>query len=170
MDVQICAASYEDLPEVARIHVAAWKQAYVGQVPQTSLDRIEVADRLRRWQEQFADRIISGVLLARVNGSAAGFVCFGGGRDQDRKAWGEIYAIYVTEDHWDDGIGYQLHKQACGELRHRGYKHAFLWVLNTNSRAIRAYERWGGSVERDRTKEDEIGGQTVQEVSVSFAL
>jgi len=34
-DLRIAAASYEDLPEVTRIHVASWKQAYVGQVPQS---------------------------------------------------------------------------------------------------------------------------------------
>jgi hypothetical protein len=47
---------------------------------------------------------------------------------------------------------------------------AYLWVLDTNRRAVAAYERWGGLVEHDRLKRYEIGGQPVKEVSVSFIM
>ncbi|MBV9761309.1 MAG: GNAT family N-acetyltransferase [Acidobacteriaceae bacterium] len=169
-DVRISSASYEDLPEVARIHVAAWKQAYVGQVPQAHLDRLDVAQRLQRWQEQFPDGIVSGLLLAKVKEKPAGFVCFGRARDGDRPHWAEIYAIYVLESYWGGGLGWQLFKYCCAELQHSGFTRACLWALDTNRRAIAAYKRWGGSVEQDRLKDHEIGGQPVKEVSVSFLL
>jgi ribosomal protein S18 acetylase RimI-like enzyme len=169
-EVQISSASSEDLPEVARIHVAAWKQAYVGQVPQAHLDRLSVAQRLLRWQEQFSDRVVSGLLVANVEKQAAGFICFGPGRDRDRQDWGEIYAIYVLESYWGGGLGYQLYKQACAELQHNSLMRAYLWVLDTNDRAIAAYKRWGGLVEHDRLKDHEIGGHPVKEVSVSFVV
>ena len=168
--LRIAAASYEDLPEVARIHVAAWKQAYVSQVPQTHLDNLDVAERLRRWQEQFPNRVLSGLLIASVNSQTVGFVCFGCARDQDRQDWGEIYAIYVLKPYWGSGVGYELHKHASAELKGNGFARAYLWVLDTNHRAIGAYERWGGMVERDRLKDHEIGGQPVKEVSVVFSL
>lgn len=168
--LRISSASYSDMPEVARIHVAAWKQAYVGQVPQAYLDNLDVVRRLRRWQEQFSNREVTGLLIASVNNTATGFICFGRGRDRDRQDWGEIYAIYVLEPSWGRGLGYQLHKQACAELKHDGFVRAYLWVLNTNHRAIAAYERWGGSIESDRIKDDEIGGQSVKEVSIVFCL
>src|SRR5271169_2254064 len=120
-EVRISSASYEDLPEVARIHVAAWKQAYIGQVPQAHLDRLDVAQRLQRWREQFSDRLVSGLLVANVKKQAAGFICFGRARDQDRQNWGEIYAIYVLESYWGGGLGYQLYKHACAELQHDGF-------------------------------------------------
>src|SRR5689334_14439947 len=104
-NLRIASASYEDLPEVARIHVATWKQAYVGQVPQTHSDNLDVAQRLRRWQEQFPSRVPSGLLIASVHSKAAGFICFGRARDQDRQDWGEIYAIYVLEPYWGSGVG-----------------------------------------------------------------
>jgi len=66
--------------------------------------------------------------------------------------------------------GYQLFKHACAELQRDGFTRAHLWVLDTNDRAIAAYERWGGLVEHDRLKDDEIGGQPVKEVCVSFLL
>jgi GNAT superfamily N-acetyltransferase len=169
-EIRISSASYEDLPEVARVHVEAWKQAYIGQVAQAHLDRLDVEQRLQRWQEQYSDRKVSGLLLANVKSQAAGFICFGRARDQDRREWGEIYAVYVLETHWGGGLGYQLFKHACAELQRDGFTRAHLWVLDTNDRAIAAYERWGGLVEHDRLKDHEIGGQPVKEVCVSFPL
>ena len=170
IDVRIASASYEDLPEVARIHVAAWKQAYVGQVPQSHLDSLDVAQRLQRWREQFPNRVLSGLSIASVKGKAAGFICFGHGREQERQDWGEIYAIYVMKPYWGCGVGYQLHRTASVEFKRNGFAREYLWVLDTNHRAIAAYERWGGMLERDRFKDHEIGGQPVKEVSVVFSL
>ena len=169
-EVRISPASYEDLREVARIHVAAWKQAYVGQVPQAYLDHLDAAERLRRWQEQFPNREFLGLLIASADSTAAGFICFGRGREPDRQDWGETYAIYVLESNWGRGIGYRLHKEACAELRKEGFLRLYLWVLETNHRAISAYQRWGGMLERDRLKEHVIGGQPVQEVAIVFSL
>jgi RimJ/RimL family protein N-acetyltransferase len=169
-ELRISSASHEDLPEVARIHVAAWKQAYIGQVPQAHLDKLDVAGRLRRWQEQFPNRELSGLLIASLNNTAAGFICFGRGRDQDRQDWGETYAIYVLEGYWGSGVGYRLHKGACAELKNDGFLRVYLWVFDTNHRAIAAYQRWGGMLERDRLKDHVIGGQPVTEVSISFCL
>jgi GNAT superfamily N-acetyltransferase len=169
-DLRIAAASYDDLPDVAQIHVASWKQAYIGQVPQAHLDNLNPASRLRAWQEQFSNRDISGLLLAKVNNTPAGFVCFGHARDQDRRGWGEIYAIYVLKEHWGRGIGYALYRNASAALREEAVKTAYLWVLDTNHHAIAAYQRWGGLVERDRLKDHMIGGQPVKEISVRFDL
>ncbi|MBV9406077.1 MAG: GNAT family N-acetyltransferase [Acidobacteriaceae bacterium] len=169
-ELRILPAAYEDLPEIARIHVAAWKQTYIGQVPQAFLDSLDVAVRLRGWQEQFANLKISGLLIARMNHTAAGFVCFGRGRDPDRRDWGEIYAIYVLESYWGSGVGYSLYKDACVQLKNDGFARAYLWVLDTNQRAIAAYRRWGGMVQPDRLKDHVIGGQPVKEVSIVFCL
>jgi GNAT superfamily N-acetyltransferase len=169
-EVRISPASYEDLPEVARIHIEVWKRAYVGQVPQAYLDRLESAQRLRRWREEFSDRLVSGLLVANVKKQAAGFICLGQARDQDRRDWGEIYAIYVLEPYWGCGLGWQLYNHARAEFHRQGFMRAYLWVLETNHRAIAAYKRWGGLVEHDRLKGHEIGGQPVTEISVSFDL
>jgi GNAT superfamily N-acetyltransferase len=166
--LRISHASYDDLPEVSEIHVTSWKQTYVGQVPQTYLDNLDVARRLRAWQEQFPNRDVSGLLIAKVNNTAAGFVCFGRARDQDRQEWGEIYAIYVLKEYWGRGVGYALYKTACAGLQEKGFQRAYLWVLDTNDNANGAYGRWGGVVERDRLKDHAIGGQPVKEVSVLF--
>jgi GNAT superfamily N-acetyltransferase len=169
-DLRIAAASYDDLPEVAQIHVASWKHAYIGQVPQPYLDSLDVTRRLWGWQAQFPNRDVSGLLVARLDGAAAGFVCFGPARDQDRQDWGEIYAVYVLKEHWGRGIGHTLYRNAYAGLRDKGFKRAYLWVLDTNHHAIAAYQRWGGLVEKDRLKDHMIGGQPVKEISVRFDL
>lgn len=168
--LQITPAAYDDLSEVARIHVASWKQTYVGQVPQAYLDNLDVARRLRAWQEQFPNRDPSGLLIAKVNNRAAGFICFGRARDKDRDDYGEIYAIYLLKEHWGRGIGYALHESASTGLRDKGFHRAYLWVLDTNDQAIAAYRRWGGVVESDRVKDHVIGDQPVKEVSILFKL
>jgi ribosomal protein S18 acetylase RimI-like enzyme len=168
--LQITPAFYDDLPDVAQLHVTSWKQAYVGQVPQEYLDNLDVAARLRAWQEQFPNRDVSGLLIAKVNNTPKGFVCFGPPRDKDRQNHGEVYAIYVSKEYWGRGIGYALHKEACAALRAKGFQRAYLWVLDTNHRAIAAYERWGGVVERSRVKDHVIGAHPVKEVSVLFIL
>jgi GNAT superfamily N-acetyltransferase len=167
-EARISSASYEDLPEVARIHVAAWKQAYVGQLPQVHLANLDVADRLRRWREQFSNHAVSRLVVASVNNKMAGFICFGPARDEERADWGEIYAIYVLEPYWGNGLGYQLYRAARAELKSNGFPTAYLWVLDTNRRAIAAYERWGGVFESERCKDHEVGGQPVKEVSIAF--
>jgi GNAT superfamily N-acetyltransferase len=169
-EIRISSASYEDLPEIARIHVAAWKQAYVGQVPQAHLDNLDVADRLRRWREQFSNQSVLGLLVASVNDKVVGFICFGPARDTERRDWGEIYAIYALKPYWGNGLGYQLYKSACTDLKRNGFQTAYLWTLDTNRRAITAYERWGGFLESNRHKVHEVGGQPVKEVSVAFIL
>jgi GNAT superfamily N-acetyltransferase len=110
------------------------------------------------------------LLIAKVNNTAGGFVCFGRARDENRQDCGEIYAIYVLKEHWGRGIGYTLYKNACAELQENGFLKAYLWVLDTNHRAIASYRRWGGVIERDRLKDHAIGGQRVKEVSVLFNL
>jgi GNAT superfamily N-acetyltransferase len=110
------------------------------------------------------------LLIATVNNKTAAFICFGPPRDKDRHDFGEIYAIYVLKEHWGRGIGYGLFKKACAGFADSGFQRAYLWVLDTNHRAIAAYERWGGVVERSSVKGHLIGTHPVKEVSVLFNL
>lgn len=168
--MEIARAHYADLPEIAQVHVTSWKQTYSGQVSQTYLDNLSVAKRLQAWQEQFENPGEHNLLVARVNATMVGFICFGPSRDKDRADYGEIYAVYLLKEHWGAGIGYKLYANARTKLRDHGFQRAYLWVLDTNQYAISRYIRWGGVVERDRVKDHVIGDQPVKEVSVLFAL
>jgi ribosomal protein S18 acetylase RimI-like enzyme len=169
--VSIAAATHQDLPDVARVHVTAWQQTYVGLVPQSYLDSLDVAARLQNWRAHFEDGRKAGtfgLLVARVDGTTAGFISFGRGRDHDRQDMAEIYAIYVLKQHWSNGVGYNLFRTARETLQHGGFSKAYLWVLDTNQNAIGAYQRWGGILEQHRLRDLTIGGQPVKELSVLF--
>jgi L-amino acid N-acyltransferase YncA len=168
---QIRKATYNDLPDIARIHVMSWQQTYVGQVPKEYLDSLNVEDRRRKWQESFdtENSKHSHLYVAHRNGVAVGFVSFGRGRDNDKADWGEIYAIYLLQEAWGKGIGHALFKIATKKLNEEGYKKLYIWVLNTNSNAIDAYLKWGGILIKTCVKNLEIGGKAVKEIIVQFA-
>lgn len=56
---------------------------------------------------------------------------------------GEVYAIYVAPDWWSTGTGRLLMEAAVARLAVAGYRRAVLWVLDTNARARRFYEKAG---------------------------
>ena len=168
--LSIAPASYAELPEVASIHVTSWRETYVGQVPQSYLDSLDIEERLAKWRQEFGRAEYRELLLARVNGTAAGFISFGLARDDDRRSDAEIYAVYLLRQHWRAGIGYRLYKAACSILYDKGFRRAYLWVLESDLRTIAAYERWGGVLEAGRVKGHVICGQPVKEISVLFDL
>ena len=62
-DLPISAASYDDLPDVAQLHVASWKQTYVGQVPQAYLDNNDATGFFAATD----DLLVPGPTLTNVN-------------------------------------------------------------------------------------------------------
>jgi GNAT superfamily N-acetyltransferase len=161
-EIAVRRAGEADAPEVARVQVAGWHEAYTGRMPQSILDSLKV-DRSTRWWHA----IISGdepldapgeVWVAESEGIVIGFASAGASRDQD-SAPGEreLYAIYVLAEHYGTGAGQALLDAAIGRAA------ASLWVLEDNPRARAFYERNGfrpdGSV-----KDDDRWGEPVREV------
>ncbi|MFN8233107.1 MAG: GNAT family N-acetyltransferase [Actinomycetota bacterium] len=58
---------------------------------------------------------------------------------------GAVYALYLGRSVLGRGIGRALLERATEGLRDAGWKRAVLWVLETNERARRFYERAGWS-------------------------
>ncbi len=172
MGFSIREASFGDLPDIARIHVQSWKETYVGLVPQDYLDGLSVPARQKIWDAIFQATAAENrnLYIAHDDGEAVGFISFGPSRDQRKNGWGEIYAVYLLKKSWGKGIGYALFETAKQKLRDKELTSAYLWVLSTNKTALGAYKRWGGIVEPDLIEEDEIGGQKVEEVMVTFSF
>ena len=166
----IAAANFDDLPEIADVHVKSWQETYKGLVPQSYLDALEVSTRLEKWQVWFRQGQGDGLILARIADRVVGFISFGQGRDQDRPDSAEIYALYLLKENCSQSLGYQLYQAALGKLKADGFSQVYLWVLDTNRNAIEAYLRWGGGVEPGRMKTDVIGDQVVQEISIHMRV
>jgi GNAT superfamily N-acetyltransferase len=80
-------------------------------------------------------------------GRLVGFAAFGIAADPatSPEGSGEVHAIYVDESVAGTGVGRELFAAATDGLRELGYPSAFLWVLATNERARRFYEKAGWS-------------------------
>jgi len=82
--------------------------------------------------------------VAEEHERIVGFSGFGASRDDGAtEATGEIRTIYLLEEAAGKGIGRDLFARANERLRALGYRRATLWVLETNERSRRFYEKAG---------------------------
>ena len=150
--IQIRSATVRDARAIAEVHVAAWRQAYRGLLPDDSLDRLSVEEREKQRREYLEDPLSEwGTLVADDAGRVVGFSTYGPSRDQDATdSTGEVPAIYLDPDVVGTGIGRELFAETIAALRSAGFTRASLWVLEGNVRARRFYEkagwRWDGTI------------------------
>jgi len=145
VEYSVRLATVDDAAEIAVAHVASWKAAYRGLLPDQMLDSLSVTERQGRISNILADLgPRSAFLVATRAHAVAGFAWIGPQRCAVRAEHdGELYSIYLHPDHWGHGIGHRLHHAALARLHDHGFTTAILWVLNGNERAINFYRRTG---------------------------
>ena len=161
--VVIRPATAEDAPGIAAVHVASWRGAYRGQLPDEVLDGQSVEQRTAQWQRMLAQ---AGpiTVVAEDGGRITGFAHAAASRDPDvDAATGEVFAIYTLPEVWGTGAGRELMAAAVAGLRAAGFRSATLWVLGSNDRARRFYAAAGWSPD-GVTKDDVLRGVHVHEV------
>ena len=167
--MNVSAAQREDCHALAVIHVASWQAAYASLFPAEYLASLSVADREESWVCILAGSA-SRTLVAKRDGAALGFVCFGHCRDEGAEAHrGEVWALYVAPQAWSSGVGWALWEAARVLLLHQGFTEVSLWVLSGNARGLRFYESVG--FQRDLPSEQffERGGAKLAEVRLVFS-
>ena len=161
-EVTVRRAGAADAPEVARVQVTGWHEAYTGRMPQSILDGLNV-DRSTRWWHTIitGDKPLDApgeVWVAECDGTVIGFASAGDSRDEDGSTGDrELYAIYVLAEHYGSGAGQALLDAAIGRAA------ASLWVLEDNPRARAFYERNGFHADGS-AKDDDRWGEPVREV------
>lgn len=161
----------EDAQAIARVHVDTWKRGYRGQIPDDYLDRLAFERFAAIWEQQLHDRSRDETNWVGIAGEdeIVGFA--GGGRTRDVDAGdrtGEVFAIYVLPEHWGSGVGQALMDAASEWLRER-FDSATLWVLDTNARARRFYEKCGWRFD-GATRQDDRGSFVLNEVRYRVGL
>ncbi len=155
--MKIRIAQRSDARGIARVHVDAWRAAYTGVVPETTLATLSVEDRTQFWSDNLQSGE-SSVLVLDHRSRVAGFVSFGPSRDLDAGPEdAEIYAIYLLPALWGGGHGRLLLKEAIETLTNRGFTLASLWVLEGNARARRFYEGFGMDANTQRQRSSQVG-------------
>jgi ribosomal protein S18 acetylase RimI-like enzyme len=168
--ITIRRARLGDAAAIGAVHVAAWRSAYPGILPDSFLARMSVT----RQAVHYDAAIRSGALVQVATASGAdlgpaggpvrivGFVTGGTARGAEKLAEGEIETLYVLDDWRDRGLGRRLMRAAAANLAAAGCASAFVWVLRDNpSRWF--YERLGGKEAALSTIR--VGGQMVEQTA-----
>ncbi|HEY7283569.1 MAG TPA: GNAT family N-acetyltransferase [Actinomycetota bacterium] len=169
MDIR--AADRRDVPEIAAIHVRAWRAAYAGLVDRSYLDSLSVEERAVRWRE-WLESPPPGmrVWVAEEDGRVLGFASTGPSRDEEAPPeTAEVSTIYLAPELVGTGLGRPLFAHAVEDLRDQGYVRVELWVLTTNDRARRFYEHAGWRADGGARMDDVLGIE-LHEVRYVLAL
>ncbi len=143
-----------DADDVGRVHVRAWQVGYRGQMPDDYLDGLSIVDRQAVWRQRLTDGLVDNVMFVAedpIDGHVCGWVGVGWLRPEATADCGpdtgELWALNLEPEAWGRGIATALMAAAVAELRAQGYRRAILWVLDSNARGRRFYEREGWSAE-----------------------
>ena len=161
-DVAVRQATIDDAVDIAVVHVVTWRATYRGLVPQSLLDGLSVEARTAVWRTILGEDDGSALIAVdQTTQGVVGFVSVGPSRDTDpNRAPSEVYAIYLLPDYWGRGAGRQL--LDCGLADLPTTTDATLWVLGSNERARRFYERQGWELD-GATKDDDRGEVVLSE-------
>lgn len=164
--VTIRAATADDADELAALHIRVWQWAYRGQLPDVFLDSLSGGlERRRVWYASHlaALPIEDRWWLAVLDGQIIGFVSTLPSRDEDVPPMtGEVAAVYLDQPWAGRGLGHAIFAHAVDDLRQRGYTRATLWVLDSNARARRFYEREGWQPDGARKTDGRFGIEIVE--------
>lgn len=170
LDIQTRPATLRDAKAIAEIHVNTWQVAYADLVPEDVLKAMSVEKQQAMWREaiQYSE---PQVVVALDGNAIVGFAGFDRSRDPKTKPTnGEIWAMYVAPDYWDEGVGLALW-DACREgLVDEGCLDVSLWVLLRNERAMRFYDLAGFKREMNTAKTVPMGSGKVEEIRLKRSL
>ncbi|MDQ2944057.1 MAG: GNAT family N-acetyltransferase [Candidatus Dormibacteraeota bacterium] len=158
-------ASLADAAEIARVHVATWRSAYEGLLPDDFLASLSESNYAERWRRVVGDTS-SRVFVVEEPDGIVGFASGGRERAGESGFAGELYAIYVLDSAQRRGHGRELVSSMVGALREMAMPDMIVWVLRDNGPARRFYERLGGFYVR--TQPITIGTTTLDEVSYGW--
>lgn len=134
-----------DLPEIARLHLAASRVAYRGILPDDALDRLTPEARIELWRARYAALGPQGSLWIYLrDNEILGFAL----ADQieipnSRVAVVELASFYVLPSFQGLGIGRRLIATAMDHFALRSFERMILWTIRANLRARHFYENAG---------------------------
>lgn len=125
-----------DLEGIAAIHRESWKDAYSDVLPAEFLRGQIDRDLAKHWRH--IDIQNEDIVLVAEENALIGFIA----------VWCRplsfIDNLHVKPCHRSRKVGSALLKAAAAELIRKGHKRGYLWVFESNTNAIRFYERLGG--------------------------
>jgi len=159
--IAVRRARQADAAAIGAVHVAAWRSAYPGILPNEFLSRLSVRRQAAQYAASGQDvgptggppRVVGFATGGPARPPAAGLGQLPGGPARPGLTGlgeGEIETLYVLDDWRERGLGRRLMRAAAAHLAASGCRSAFVWVLRDNpSRWF--YERLGGRAAAEAT-------------------
>ena len=149
MNISIRRGNEEDSEVISRIHAESWKSAYKGMVPEEYLKDLKDDFWALNFKKWISEDMVK-VKIIYVDFKAAGVIAYGKSRDEKFNDYAEVWSFYLRPEYFRKGLGTTLMKSVLCEMCDEGYKHCYLWVLETNNNARRFYEKIGFRSNNDK--------------------
>ncbi len=167
-DLIIRAAKPDDAPDIAKLHIRSWQQAYRGIIHQSYLDHgLNFDEREKKWRNNLADSR-KGTFLIFDGDLLAGFATVGQSRDQKFSDYYELYAIYLCPDYFGKGVGGKLLRHVLVYTIKCGFNKMFVNVLSENRLGRSFYERMGAIYIKDSDTDLKIDGRPYSEIKYEW--
>ncbi|OFZ22550.1 MAG: hypothetical protein A2X94_03590 [Bdellovibrionales bacterium GWB1_55_8] len=175
MDIQakiiVRDAQLADAFGIARVHAAAWKDAYRGIVPDEILDQRSAETGVSRFVQHITAKTQSSTsfpfLVAVIETTVVGFCDARSPKESPPEFDCEIGALYVDPAFQHRGIGRALVVEAANRFRTSGYGAMIIWTFSENhSRGF--YEKLGGRLLLE-TKLLPLGGKDLPLVAYGWS-
>jgi GNAT superfamily N-acetyltransferase len=166
LTMTIRAAQIADARQIAEVHVATWRDAYRGILPDSLLDSLSVEKWTELWQDRLSAARETTNLVLVLDDQIVGWVALGPARDSDvdPRRTQQVYGIYLDSRYWAQGHGKALYLVAEDRMRQNGAIDAVLWVLRDNLRARRFYGARGFALDPAGTERHHNGDPSIVEV------
>ncbi|MEM8779427.1 MAG: GNAT family N-acetyltransferase [Cyanobacteria bacterium P01_G01_bin.49] len=161
-------AMYDDVPDIARVHVDTWQKTYRGIMPDEYLRNLSYQKRENSWGQIFRKASEKGYFIYVAQdelGKVVGFANGGLEREGNLTYRGELNAIYILKNYQRKGIGRCLFQTSVEKLHRTGIDSILVWVLAKNP-ACQFYEALGG--QRIDEKQIARGGTKLTEVAYGW--
>jgi len=162
-------AEVDDADAIAAVHALSSHAAY-EQVAPAEHEQLPIEKRRAFWRDAI-EYSEPQVHVAVAGTKVVGFVGFDRSRDpKSRPTTGEIWALYVSPSHWDQGVGLALWDAAREGLIEEGCVEVTLWIPLCNERALRFTELAGFKRELNTAKTALISGVKLEEIRLRRKL
>ena len=146
-----------DAAEVSRLYVKSWREGYKGLLPQEYLDSLPED----KWERSFVGS--AGSIVMTDGGIIVGHTNARPAADEKMSGFGEVHTLYVLPEYWGQGCGTALLRHSVEWLSGLGFVGIYLWVLDSNTRARRFYEK-NCFAETEDVLLCEVGGVIVKDI------
>lgn len=157
---------YEDQPQMARIKVDGWKNAYDTIISSQYLNTLGYEEQTKRYQNSF-EEYKDNVFVAVRGDEVLGYACFSFTPNVDYFE-SELVSLYIKPEEIGKGIGTALFFETCKEAKKVRKRNLIVWCLKENTQAIKFYQELGGKIVKE--KKAKIGENYYEEVCFYFQL